>query len=484
MQHLPLFADLKDKDCLVVGGGAVAERRTLLLLEAGARVHVVAPTLKSETLSELSADARITHEARPYRGGPLDRYWLIVAATDDHVTNARVAADSRAARRLCNVVDDPELCSFVMPAIVDRAPVTIAIGSSGLSPVLTRWIKGLLETLLPERLGAVAALAGRWRERVRAAIPDADERRRFWERVVNGEVAAHAFAGRDLEAEDALRGGLESWARDDAHKLGEAYLVGAGPGGADLITIRGRQLLASADVVLYDRLVSPSILSYARREAELICVGKTPRRPSITQKQLNRLLVQLVQAGKRVCRLKGGDPMIFGRGGEELEALAEAGLKFQVVPGVSAAEGCAAYAGVPLTLRGVAQAVLLTTGHTQDSQDSEAGVAAAEFAPGQTLALYMGVAQYADIAAALIARGYDASTPVAVVENGTTDRQRVIRTALGSLGRAQAALDIAPPALLIVGETARFAERYSWFEPSKLEIFESESAHERARVSY
>jgi len=481
MQHLPLFADLKDRDCLVVGGGAVAERRALLLLEAGARVHLVAPTLKSETLSELATDGRIEHDARAYRGGPLDRYWLIVAATNDRAINARVAADARAARRLCNVVDDPELCSFVMPAIVDRGPVTIAIGSSGLSPVLTRWIKGLLETLLPERLGAVAALAGRWRERVRVAIPDADERRRFWERVVNGDVAAHAFAGRDQEAEDALRGGLESWTHEAAQKLGEAYLVGAGPGGADLITIRGRQLLASADVVLYDRLVSPSILSYARREAELICVGKTPRRPSITQKQLNRLLVQLVQAGKRVCRLKGGDPMIFGRGGEELEALAEAGLKFQVVPGVSAAEGCAAYAGVPLTLRGVTQAVLLATGHTQGA---ESAVAEAKFVPGQTLALYMGVAQYAEIAAALVARGYDERTPVAVVENGTTDRQRVICTVLGSLGRAQAALQIAPPALLIVGETARFAERYSWFEPSKLEIFESEPAHARARVSY
>jgi uroporphyrin-III C-methyltransferase / precorrin-2 dehydrogenase / sirohydrochlorin ferrochelatase len=232
--------------------------------------------------------------------------------------------------------------------------------------------------------------------------------------------------------------------------------------------------------VLYDRLVSSSILSYARRDAELICVGKTPRRPSITQKQLNRLLVQLVQAGKRVCRLKGGDPMIFGRGGEELEALAEAGLKFQVVPGVSAAEGCAAYAGVPLTLRGVTQAVLLATGHTQDT----GAVAAAQFVPGQTLALYMGVAQYGEIAAALIARGYDERTPVAVVENGTTDRQRVIRTALGSLGRAQTALEIAPPALLIVGDTARYAERYSWFAPSKLEIFESEQPHARARVSY
>jgi uroporphyrin-III C-methyltransferase/precorrin-2 dehydrogenase/sirohydrochlorin ferrochelatase len=478
MQHLPVFADLRDRDCLVVGGGSVAERRALLLIEAGARVHLVAPEL-SETLAELVVDRRITHEARVYEDQRLADYWLVVAATDDRAVNARVASDATAARRLCNVVDDPALCSFVMPAIVDRAPVTIAIGSSGLSPVLTRWIKGLLETLLPERLGALAALAGSWRERVRVAIPDADERRRFWERVVNGDVAAHSFAGRERDAEDALRGGLETWAQDSGRRRGEAYLVGAGPGGPDLITIRGRQLLAAADVVLYDRLVSPGILSYARREAELICVGKTPRRPSITQKQLNRLLVQLVQAGKRVCRLKGGDPMIFGRGGEELEALAEAGLKFQVVPGVSAAEGCAAYAGVPLTLRGVAHGVLLTTGHTHD-----AATALTDFRPGQTLALYMGVAQYAELGAALIAGGHDPATPVAIVENGTTERQRVVRTALGSLARAQAELEIAPPALLIVGETARFAERYSWFKPSTVEFFGDESAQARARVSY
>ena len=478
MQHLPVFADLRDRDCLVVGGGAVAERRTLLLIDAGAKVHLVAPTL-SDTLADLAADGRITHHARVYGDERLDDYWLVIAATDDRALNTRIAAGANAARRLCNVVDDPALCSFVMPAIVDRAPVTIAIGSSGLSPVLTRWVKGLLETLLPERLGTLAALAGRWRERVRVAIPDADERRRFWERVVNGDVAAHAFAGREREAEDALRSGVETWARDDRPRTGEAYLVGAGPGGADLITIRGRQLLATADVVLYDRLVSAGILSYARRDAELICVGKTPRRPSITQKQLNRLLVQLVQAGKRVCRLKGGDPMIFGRGGEELEALAAVGLKFQVVPGISAAEGCAAYAGVPLTLRGVAHGVLFTTGHTHDE-----AVALTDFRPGQTLALYMGVAQYAELGAALIAGGHDPSTPVAVVENGTTERQRVIRTALGSLARAQAELEITPPALLIVGETARFAERYSWFEPSTVEHFGDESAQARARVSY
>jgi uroporphyrin-III C-methyltransferase / precorrin-2 dehydrogenase / sirohydrochlorin ferrochelatase len=256
--------------------------------------------------------------------------------------------------------------------------------------------------------------------------------------------------------------------------------VGAGPGGIDLITIRGRQLLAAADVVLYDRLAAAELLQYARRDAEFICVGKTPHRPSISQKQLNRLLVGLVKSGKRVCRLKGGDPFVFGRGGEEIESLVEAGLKFQVVPGVSAAEGCAAYAGIPLTLRGVSQAVLLTTGHTRSDGTPDFG----EFRPGQTLALYMGVAQYAEISDALIKNGHAPDTPCAIVESGTTDRQRVIRTALASLAAAQTALEVRPPALLIVGETTRYAERFSWFAPSKVVHFATESAPARARVSY
>jgi uroporphyrin-III C-methyltransferase/precorrin-2 dehydrogenase/sirohydrochlorin ferrochelatase len=464
---------------LVVGGGVVAERRVTLLLEANAAVTVLAPEL-TPRLAELAAEGALTHVAGAYSGDDLDPYWVVIAATDDRAVNAAVAAAASAVKRFCNVVDDPRSSTFIMPAIVDRSPVTIAIGSSGLSPVLARWIKGVIETLLPARLGALAELAGRWRQRVREQVADPTERRHFWERVVTGVVAEHAFAGRDADAERALESALSSWGSDDVARRGEAYLVGAGPGGIDLITIRGRQLLAAADVVLYDRLVSAELLQYARRDAELVCVGKTPRRPSISQKQLNRLLVSLVRSGKRVCRLKGGDPFVFGRGGEELEALAEAGLKFQVVPGVSAVEGCAAYAGIPLTLRGVAQAVLLTTGHTSDDGTPTTPA----FQPGQTLALYMGVAQYADIAAALIARGHASDTPVAVVESGTTDRQRVVRTVLGSLGRAQAELEIRPPALLIVGETTRYSDRYSWFAPSKVEHFADEPVAESSRVSY
>jgi len=479
MQHLPLFANLKGRAVLVVGGGAMAERRVNLLLSAGASPTLVAPTI-TEPLAALAAEGRVTHLPQAFAGDSIEPYWLVVAATDDPKVNAAVASAAAAAKRFCNVVDDHELCTFIMPAIVDRSPVTIAIGSSGLSPVLSRWVKGVVETLLPARLGVLAELAGRWRQRVRAQVPDAAERRHFWERVVTGVVAEHAFAGRDADAELALETELKTWGSDDVARRGEAYLVGAGPGGIDLITIRGRQLLASADVVLYDRLVSAELLQYARRDAELICVGKTPRRPSISQKQLNRLLVGLVRSGRRVCRLKGGDPFVFGRGGEEIEALVAAGLKFQVVPGVSAAEGCAAYAGIPLTLRGVAQAVLLTTGHTRD----DGTPSFSEFQPGQTLALYMGVSQYAEISAALIKNGHAADTPCAIVESGTTDRQRVVRTELRSLAAAQAALEVRPPALLIVGETTRCAERYSWFAPSKVVHFATESEPARARVSY
>jgi uroporphyrin-III C-methyltransferase/precorrin-2 dehydrogenase/sirohydrochlorin ferrochelatase len=465
MQHLPLFAALKNRACLVVGGGPVAERRVRQLLSAGAAVTVIAPEI-TNGLAELAGGGQILVEARPFSATPgLDAYWLVVAATDDRAANAEIAAAAEAAKRFCNVVDDPEHCSFIMPAIIDHAPVTIAVSSAGHSPVVARWLKGLIETAVPSRVGALAALAGRWRERVRTAIPDLDARRRFWQDALSGTVAEHALAGRDAQGEQALEAALERWRHvTQAKHVGEAYLVGAGPGSPDLMTLRGRQLLANAEVVLYDRLVGHKILQFARRDAELICVGKVARQPSITQVQLNRLLVQLVRSGKRVCRLKGGDPMVFGRVGEELEALTQAGLPFQIVPGVSAVEGCAAYAGIPLTLRGVSAAVLITTGHSEEHASADL----AAYRPGQTLAVYMGVARFAAIADELISNGHDPLTPAAVIESGTTDEQRVIRTTLVDLARVSAENDVNSPALLLVGETVRCAERYSWFDRGAL----------------
>jgi uroporphyrin-III C-methyltransferase/precorrin-2 dehydrogenase/sirohydrochlorin ferrochelatase len=464
MQHLPLFADLKHRPCVVVGGGSVAERRVRQLLDAGAEVTVIAPQLNAP-LAKLAAVGEVRWAATRFAPAPpLEPYWLVVAATDDPAINADVAAAAQATKRFCNVVDDPARSSFIMPAIVDRDPVTIAVSSAGHSPVMARWLKGLIEAIVPVRVGALALLAGRFRERVRNAIPNVNERRRFWEQALSSDAAGHALAGRDAQSARALEAALERWRSTTAERVGEAYLVGAGPGSPDLITLRGRQLLAHAEVVLYDRLVNPAILEFARRDAEVICVGKKAGRPSITQAQLNRLLVQLVKSGKRVCRLKGGDPMIFGRVGEELEALTKAGLPFQIVPGVSAVEGCAAFAGIPLTLRGVAEAVLITTGHTQDHSSPNLAL----YRPGQTLALYMGVAHFGAIADELIANGHAPATPVAIVENGTRDEQRVIRAALGDLARVSAEHAVESPALLLVGDTVRCAERYRWFDRGAL----------------
>ena len=472
MQHLPFFARLDGRRCLIVGGGDVGARKARLLLRAGAKVTVASPDLNDE-LGQLLEAGKVRHirgdfgvDAGRFNAAELRPYWLIVAATSDRELNAAVARAAESAHRFCNVVDDPELGNVIMPAIVDRAPVTVAVSTGGSSPVLARWLKGRIESMLPQGLGSFARLAGRWRTRVRDGIVDLDQRRRFWEWVLESRVPESVYAGREAEAEAALDRLLQEWRSRNPEKTGEAYLVGAGPGRADLITLRGRQLLSQAEVVLYDRLVGGEVLEFARRDAELVSVAKTPGKPSIKQDDINALLIRHVRAGKRVCRLKGGDPMIFGRGGEEVEALAKAGLPFQVVPGVSAAQGCACYAGIPLTLRGAAQSVVLTTGHT------ERGIAeVSEFSPGQTLVLYMGVAKYPLLAERLIQRGYDRHTPVAVVERGTAEDQRVISTVLENLGVAAETLDVESPALLIVGETSRFARDHGWFAPDRLIVY-------------
>ncbi len=461
-QNLALFARLENRCCAVIGGGTIAERKTRELVRAGARVTVLSPD-STKGLEQLARDSLIDWRAESFTSQSLAGYWLIVAATDDKALNARVFEAAEAAHTFCNVVDDPERCSFIMPAVVRRDPVTIAISSDGHAPVIARWVKGLIETLVPQQLGALATLAGRWRARVKSAIADIDERRRFWESVLEGPISDQVYSGRETVAEAALEQALERWHTSSGARTGEAYIVGAGPGSPDLLTLRGRQLLSQAEVVLYDRLVPAEILEFARRDAELISVGKQAGRPSISQAQINRLLVETVKRGKRVCRLKGGDPMIFGRGGEELEALTAAGLPFQVVPGVSAAIACAAYAGIPLTLRGVTQTVLLTTGHTESSTDLDLG-----FVPsGQTLALYMGVARYGQIAQTLLAAGNSPEMPVAIVERGTLAEQRVVTTTLADLAEAAPALEIESPALLLVGETTQLAERYGWFAPER-----------------
>jgi uroporphyrin-III C-methyltransferase/precorrin-2 dehydrogenase/sirohydrochlorin ferrochelatase len=473
MQNFPLFARIQNRHCLVVGGGAVATRRVGQLLKAGARVTVVAPELTPEIL-DWEAAGRVVTVREEFQGTLPADCWLVVAATADASVNRAVAAAAEAAKLFCNVVDEPELCTFIMPTIVDRDPVTIAISSAGSSPVLARWIKGLIEETLPSRIGALASLAGRWRKKVRAALPDFDDRRRFWQEALRGEVADHAYAGKEEASEAALEAALVRWqasaessaasGASSGRRVGQAYLVGAGPGDPELITLRGRKLLARADAVLYDRLVDPRVLEYARRDAELIAVGKSAGRLSIRQEQLNRLLVSLVSSGKHVCRLKGGDPMVFGRVAEELEALTEAGLPFQIVPGVSAVSACTAYAGIPLTMRDEARAILIATGHTSDHGAADLSA----FRDGHTLALYMAVANFGAIAERLIELGHPRDLPLAVVEHGTTERQRVILSTLAGLPTLAAEHKIESPALLLVGKTVRYAERYAWFNPRML----------------
>lgn len=474
MEYLPVFAQLKGRPCLVVGGGSVAERKVDQLLLAGAKITVLSKNM-TKRLKELHSEGKIKYEVGPFSRANLVENWLVIAATDSRSANKKVAEAAEAEKRLCNVVDDPELCSFIMPAIVDRDPIMIAVGSNGQSPVISRWVKGIIESVLPARLGVLGRLAGHWRGPVREAIEDTEQRRRFWEHMIDGPIPEQIFAGQDCT--NTLDAALKQWKEKTGSHAGQVYIVGAGPGSPDLITLRGRQLLSQAEVVLYDRLISTEVLAYARRDAKLISVGKTPGQPSITQKQINRLMVQLVKEGKRVCRLKGGDPMVFGRAGEELEALAEAELPFQIVPGVSAVEGCAAYAGIPLTHRDMAHSVVLTTGQTQDGVVDLSG-----FKPGQTLALYMGVARYAAVEKQLVDNGHDPDTPVVIVERGTTTEQRVIATVLRTLVKATKKFEVSPPALLLVGETIRYAERYSWFAPERLIIFQDEEKPPLARV--
>lgn len=460
MQYLPMFAELRGRPCLVVGAGAVAQRRVELLRRCGADITILAPEVE-EPLQLLVDAGEIRLIERRFSDERLEDYWLIIAATNDSDVNAAIAHSAEKATRFCNVVDSPELCSFIMPAIVDRDPVTVAISSSGDSPVLARWIKARIEALLPTRIGEFAHFLRSKRADVSARIPDGRKRRRFWESIIDSVTSQHAYAGRTNARDESFELLLQS-TDDEAFQRGEAWIVGAGPGDPGLITLRGRQLLSRADVVLYDRLVSKDVLEFARRDADFISVGKKGGGNSTPQEDIDELLVRLVSEGKRVCRLKGGDPMVFARLADELKALQAAGLDYQIVPGVSAVAGCAAYAGIPLTWRGAAQSLLMTTGHARAGGDIDLGANPAQ----RTVAVYMAAARHAATAAQLIELGHAAQTPVAIIENGTLANQRVTRTTLHELADPNIEVTIGSPALLIIGDVVDQAAELEWFEPA------------------
>ena len=458
MDYLPIFLDIRDQPCLVVGGGAVAARKAGMLLRAGAKVTVQAPILCAALETEVAAQ-RVAHRAAKFRDADLDGYSLTIAATDDETVNREVAAAARARRIPVNVVDVPTLCSFIMPSIVERGPVIVAVSSGGRSPVLARLLRARLETLIPAGYGRLAVLAAEFRDKVKARFAFA-ERRRFWERTLQGPIAELVFRGREDEARRAMQESL-----DDARigfRGGEVSLVGAGPGDPDLLTFRALRLMQQADVVVYDRLVSKPILDLVRRDAEFIYAGKERAMHSLPQDDINHLLVRLAKEGKRVVRLKGGDPFIFGRGGEEIDTLAAEGIPFQVVPGITAASGCAVYAGIPLTHRDHSQAVIFVTGHLKDGSMDLNWPALAQ--PRQTVVFYMGLLGTEILCRELMANGLPPETPAALIQQGTLPEQRVLVGTLDTLPGILRTSNVKAPTLIIIGEVVRLRDRLKWFE--------------------
>ncbi len=462
MKLYPIFASLSQRAVLVVGGGAVAERKVAALLEAQAQVTVNAPSL-TPRLQRWARQGRIAHRADPFCESWLERVWLVVAATPDREINALVASLGELRRIFVNVVDDAVLSSFHVPAVIDRAPLTIAISSGGEAPMLARLLRERLEALLDDSLGALARLMARLRPRIRARFPAPAARRAFYETLLAGPVAQLLRRQRDGEAH-----ALAEQALADAplQAQGSVALVGAGPGDPGLLTLRALRALNEADVILHDRLVGAGVLALARRDAERIEVGKQAGRHHTTQDAIHALLLEHARAGKRVVRLKGGDPFVFGRGGEELEFLRAHAIPYEVVPGITAAVACAAYSGVPLTHREHAQSVRLVTAHCRDSGDTPDWRALAQ--EGQTLAVYMGVSELATLQARLIEHGRAAATPFALVENGSLPNQRVVCGVLGNLAERTAAHAVGSPALLILGEVAALAPSLAWFGAAPL----------------
>ena len=461
MEYLPLFLKLKGKPCLIVGGGTVALRKAELLLRAGAQVTALAPDFHPEF--ELMAHERLTLKRKAFAPEDLDDFALVIAATADPQLNRTVAACARQRKVLINVADCPQECDFILPALVDRSPVIIAVSSGGRAPVLARLLKSRLESLIPANFGSLAELAGRFRAQVKKTLGHPSLRRKFWEQALTGAAGELMLAGREAAAEAAMREALSTFAQQKP--TGYVALVGAGPGDPELLTLRALRLIQEADTVVYDRLVSEEILNLVRRDAEKLYAGKSAKSCALPQEAINQLLVRLAKEGKRVVRLKGGDPFIFGRGGEEIETLTEQGVPFLVVPGITAALGCASYAGIPLTHRRYAQSCLFVTGHRQGDRinlDWEKLVV-----PQQTLVIYMGTLGLNDICQALIRHGMAPEMPAALIEAGTTARQRVIVATVATLPARAQEEQAKAPTLIIVGEVVRLRKKLAWFGAEK-----------------
>jgi len=461
MDYLPIFLDLRGRKGLVVGGGDTAARKAALMLNAGAWVTAVADEDLAEAFTAHAGSDRLIHLRTHFRAEHLDGMDVVFAASEDAALDRAVHDAARARHIPVNVVDRPGQCSFIMPSIIDRSPVMVAVSSGGEAPVLSRLLRARLETLIPAAYGRLAALAGRFKQDVRRRFTTTETRRKFWEKAFLSPIAEMVFSGREQEAEASLRAMLD--AADKAPASGEVYLVGAGPGNPDLLTFRALRLMQQADVVVYDRLVSPPILDMCRRDADRLYVGKERDRHAVPQDEINLVLVRLAKAGKRVLRLKGGDPFIFGRGGEEIETLREHGVPFQVVPAVTAAAGVASYAGIPLTHRDHAQSLILVTGHLKDgSMDLDWDMLCR---PRQTIVIYMGLKGLVTLCDEMKRHGMAGNTPAAIVQQGTTLNQKTVTGTLDTLPALAARAELKPPTLIIVGSVVSLHEKLNWFHP-------------------
>ncbi len=466
MESLPIFMRIKGARCVVIGGGEVATRKVAMLLKAEATVELISPEL-CDALEAQALAGEIKHIQAMFDASQLAGATLVIAATDDEAVNTEVSVAAKAQNIPVNVVDSPALCTFTMPSIVDRSPVVIAISSNGAAPVLARLIRAKLETMIPASYGRLAYLARDFRDAVKAKFADTQSRRIFWEKTFQGPIPELMFSGQESAAKLALAKAIEADDSDAQH--GEVYLVGGGPGDPDLLTFRALRLMQQCDVCVYDKLVSKEVMELVRRDAELVNVGKARDQHTLPQEEINLLLVKLAKEGKRVLRLKGGDPFIFGRGGEEIETLMENGVPFQVVPGITAANGVSCYAGIPLTHRDFAQSCIFTTGHLKAKEGQPSTVELdwpALARPNQTVVIYMGLVGLEQICAQLIKHGLEASTPAAVVQQGTTPKQKVVVADLSTLARKVVQAELKPPCLIIVGHVVTLREKLAWFEPT------------------
>ncbi len=463
MDFLPIFVDIKQKPCLVVGGGDIAARKASLLLKAQADVTIVSPELATTTQALIDT-GDVSWLGAPFSDDLLMKYTLVIAATDNDQVNEQVYLHAKMHDVLVNVADKPELCDFILPSILDRSPIVVAVSSGGQSPILARQLRARLETLIPPTYGRLAGLVGRYRDAVKAKMSSIAQRRRFWESILQGSVAEHMFAGRDELAEKTLQSAITEQTPETL-STGEVYLVGAGPGDPELLTFKALRLMQQADIVFYDRLVSQQVLALVRREAEQVYVGKRRAWHSVRQEEINQLLLEHAKQGKRVLRLKGGDPFIFGRGGEEIATLATERIPFQVVPGITAASGCASYAGIPLTHRDYSQSCIFVTGQLKDGELDLNWSALVQ--PRQTVVVYMGLAGLEILSQQLQIHGMAADKPAALIQQGTTSDQRVWISTIADLPQLAKQEHPVAPTMVIIGDVVALHDSLMWFKPKK-----------------